>query len=171
MISTLLAQYPWLARIGVVVVLVASPVVARWLRSRPRLAWMCIVLAGLLVVAVTLVPDSTRTADQCDVSFAFGNLLQIESLANMVLFIPLALALTAATDRALLAFAVGTGLSAAIEVAQWLVPAIGRSCTTTDWVANSVGAALGAALAALGLWMSGRSSSRRSRRGTSGARR
>lgn len=53
--------------------------------------------------------------------------------------------------RALLGAAAGLGagvlLSALIETTQALVPAIGRSCSTGDWLANAVGAAIGGLLA------------------------
>jgi VanZ family protein len=44
-------------------------------------------------------------------------------------------------------FLAGAALSAAIEVFQGLVPAIGRSSDTNDWAMNTAGAA-GAALVA-----------------------
>ena len=62
-----------------------------------------------------------------------------------------ALLFAVATRRVLLAFLAGTGLSIAIEAVQALVPAIGRSCDTTDWTSNTIGVAIGVALAWLAL--------------------
>ena len=151
MISTLLAEYPWLARGGVGVALVVAPFVAGWLLPRQRVAWALAYLSAAAIAGLTLLPDGTRRVAGCELPVAVADLLGVEPLANVVLFLPLALALTAATGRPLPAFLVGLGASAAIELVQWAVPAIGRSCTSTDFVANTVGAALGAALAALGL--------------------
>ncbi|MCC9177270.1 VanZ family protein [Arthrobacter sp. zg-Y750] len=50
-------------------------------------------------------------------------------------------------------FVAGVGLSALIEAVQAFVPVLGRSCTATDWLANSAGALTGAVLAAAALWI------------------
>jgi len=151
MISTLLAQYAWVARIGFAAVLIATPFVARWLHTRRRVAGVLLCLAAALIVFTTLIPDPTRIVAGCELPFAFTDLIRVDSLANILLFVPLTLAMTVLTRRRLLAFAVGTGASAAIELAQWLAPTLGRSCTSTDWIANTLGAALGVGLASLGL--------------------
>jgi VanZ family protein len=68
-----------------------------------------------------------------------------------VLFVPPALLLAVATRRPVLALLLGASLSAAIELVQALVPAIGRSCDTNDWTSNTIGAAIGAGLGWLAL--------------------
>ncbi|MET1043195.1 MAG: VanZ family protein [Microbacteriaceae bacterium] len=156
MISTLLAEYPVLARGGTALVLILAPFIAAWLRPRQQVAWVLAYLSAAAIAVLTLVPDGTRTVAGCELPFSPSFLLGVEPLANLVLFVPLALTVTAAIRRGLPAFLVGLGVSAAIELAQWAVPAIGRSCTSTDFIANSVGAALGAALAALGMYLASR---------------
>ena len=156
MISTLLAEQPWLTRVGTLLIIVVSPFIAAWLRGRPRVAAvLAAVLFGLVAVA-TLYPTRRIIAQACEIAFDPSDLLRIEPLANIVLFLLPVLALAAATGRPLLAFVVGVGGSAFIELLQGAIPAIGRSCTVTDWAANVVGAALGAALAALGLLLARR---------------
>ena len=56
-------------------------------------------------------------------------------MANLVLFVRPAL----------------FGLSVVLEALQALVPGLGRSCDTTDWLSNTIGAATGAAHAAAAL--------------------
>nr|WP_277604032.1 VanZ family protein [Agrococcus sp. ARC_14] len=82
-------------------------------------------------------------------------MLAPEPLANVVLLVPFALLVGVAVGRPLLgalAGAVaGAALSAAIETVQALVPAIGRSCSTGDWLANTIGAGIGGLLALVAL--------------------
>jgi len=52
--------------------------------------------------------------------------------------------------------AVGSGASAGLEVLQALVPTIGRSCDTNDWLSNTIGAVIGAVIASAALrWAQG----------------
>jgi VanZ family protein len=156
MISTILAQYPWLPRAGIVLVVVLAPFIARWLVPRHRIAWALVGASAAVIAALTLLPDGTRTVAGCELPFSPADLSGVEPLANVVLFLPLTLALSSATRQPVPTFLAGLCLSAAIELLQWGVPAIGRSCTVADWVANTIGAALGAALAALGLLLARR---------------
>jgi hypothetical protein len=151
MIATLLAEYPWLARVGIVIIALVSPFIAAWLRGRRRLAAVLSAVLFVLVAAVTLYPTHRVVLDRCEVAFDPSDLLAIEPLANILLFLLPVLALAAATGRPVLAFLVGVGGSALIELLQWGIPDIGRSCTVTDWVANVTGAALGAIAAAVGI--------------------
>lgn len=160
MAATLLAQNPSLARAGFVLLLLAAPTLAGWLSTRPRAAWTLAAVSAAVVVALTLLPDGQRPGDVCELAFAPRELLRIEPLANIILFVPPALALTAATRRPWAVFALGAGASAVIEALQGAVPEIGRSCTSTDWVANTVGAGLGAALAAAGILVAERRATR-----------
>ncbi|MEP7762609.1 VanZ family protein [Sanguibacter sp. 25GB23B1] len=160
MAASLLAQYPELARACIVVLLLAAPTTAGWLRTRPRAAWGLVLVSGVLLAALTLLPAAPRADMMCELAFAPRDLLRVEPLANIILFVPLTLALTAATRRPWSAFAIGTGASLLIELLQLGLPMIGRSCTSTDWVANTVGAGLGAALASLGLLLADRRAGR-----------
>ena len=52
-----------------------------------------------------------------------------------------------ASRRPWLMLGLGSGASLVIEAVQAVLPAIGRSCDTTDWSSNSIGALVGAVLA------------------------
>ncbi len=73
------------------------------------------------------------------------DLVTLEVVANVVMFVPLGLLLasSARVPRPWLAVAAGLALSAAIETTQIALP--GRYPTLQDVVANTAGAALGAA--------------------------
>lgn len=98
------------------------------------------------VALMTLVPADRRLVQFCVVQWALPTPSRVELMANVVLFVPPALLLAVATRSPARALLVGSGVSAAIELAQALVPAIGRSCDTTDWTSNTIGVAIGAAL-------------------------
>lgn len=68
-------------------------------------------------------------------------------MANVALFFPPVFFATLTTRNPLLTLAAGVTLSAAIEVIQGLVPAIGRSCDTNDWAMNAAGAVIAVLLA------------------------
>ena len=80
-----------------------------------------------------------------------ARLLDPEPLANVVLFGPLVLLDGVVTRRPVPMFLAGAALSAFTEAIQALIPQLGRSCTTTDWLANSAGALTGAVPAAAAL--------------------
>ena len=164
MIATLLAEAPWLVRAVLIAVVVASPFAAFWLDSRRRATWIATCLSGVAIGALTLVPDRPRDDRMCVLSVTPTEMLGPEPAANVLLFVPFAIALTVLLKRPVIAFLVGMGASAVIESAQWLVPAIGRSCTSTDWIANTSGALLGAALAVAGIWAAARRDDSPSRR-------
>ena len=69
-----------------------------------------------------------------------------DALPNLLLYLPAGFLLTILTRRAGGTFVSLVVLSAAIEVGQGL---IGRSCTSADWMTNSLGAALGAGAGAV----------------------
>jgi glycopeptide antibiotics resistance protein len=60
---------------------------------------------------------------------------------------PLVFFAALATRRPLSTLAAGVVLSAAIEVFQGLVPALGRACDTNDWAMNSAGTVVAVLLA------------------------
>lgn len=150
MLSTYLAAYTWLAPAIIATELIVGLLLASVLAARPRASWALAGIAIAAMLALTLYP----TGRESDVGCAFDVellLLAPEPLANIALFVPPALLVTIATRSLLWGALGGAALSAAIEVVQAVAPAIGRACTIDDWLANSIGAALGAGVAALGL--------------------
>ena len=123
----------------------------RWLTPRPTIAWSLLGFSLIPVVVTTLIPVDRRLDEFCVVQWALPTPARVELMANVVLVIPPALLSAVATRRPALAFVLAAALSAAIELIQALVPAIGRSCDTTDWTSNVIGAAIGVALGWLAL--------------------
>lgn len=109
------------------------------LRRAHRLTWALAGLSTLPVIALTLIPTSSKAYDLCTVQFALPTLTRVELIANVALFFPLVFFTTLATHRPLMTLVAGTTLSATIETIQALVPAIGRACDTNDWAMNTVG--------------------------------
>ena len=70
----------------------------------------------------------------------------------MVLFIAPTLLLAVLVRRPVVSLLAMVALSGAIELVQAVVPRLGRSCDTTDWSSNALGALIGAGLGALVLW-------------------
>jgi hypothetical protein len=152
-ISTVLAEYPWVFRLLLTVAVLACVIVgvvllrpSAWAR---RTLGTLAALSLLLVLALTLSPESGGESNGfCGVDGLSAGDLGITGLANIVLFVPFTLWGGLATRRPLAAFAVAVGLSACIEAAQGVFGGLGRSCTTSDWMLNAAGAALGALLCA-----------------------
>jgi hypothetical protein len=139
--------------------LVARPLVRRF-GGRPL--WVGLSVASLGgIAAVTLVPDAP---DAVLPGLAFGRAADgvrrcaadawasvsgfgagLDGPMNVALYLPAGLFLTCWSRRPLPVAAGLCMLSLVIEVLQ--VP-LGRSCQAVDWVANSLGGVLGAALAA-----------------------
>ncbi|WP_413317049.1 VanZ family protein [Agrococcus sp. 1P02AA] len=169
MLSTTLAAYPWLAGVLLAVVVTLGLPAAWWLAQRPRLAWALAVATGVATLLLTLLPTPRQLDVGCAVEWD-ASLTAPEPLANVVLLVPFALLVGVAIGRplagALLGFAAGALLSALIEAVQALVPAIGRSCSTGDLLANAVGAAIGGLLALAALHLARRSRQRAARRGS-----
>jgi hypothetical protein len=152
-ITTFLVEHPWITTVAFATTVAIGPVAGYWLALRPRLAkWLG--LASLLpVVALTLVPASRDLAIGCATEWGFPTFGAVELMANVVLFVPPVLLLGVAVrlpSVVCLGAIVASGL---IEVTQALVPMLGRSCSTNDWLANAIGSALGAAIAVLALWL------------------
>ncbi len=153
MITNHLLGHPWVAPAALVILVVAGPLVGGWLVRRPRLAWLLAGASLLAVAALTLVPVDRETYATCTIQWTLPTPGRVELFANLVLFVPPALLAGVATRRPALVALAGSALSAALEAVQAVVPAIGRSCDTTDWLCNTMGALIGALLAwvALGL--------------------
>lgn len=133
-------------------------------RYGQRVRWALLALSVLPVLALTLVPSGSRP-DQvmCTVQFSVPTLTRVELLSNVALFFPLAFFATLATRRPLSMLAGCSGLSAAIEALQALVPAIGRACDTNDWMMNTIGTVVGVLLALGTVALANRVTSRRRR--------
>jgi hypothetical protein len=153
MISTFLVEIHDLVPALLVVLIAACTVAAALLTRRgDRGRRPLLVLSALSLVpvlAVTMAPTHAgRGIIGCTVQFTGPNLAGVESLANVALLVPTVLFLGLATRQPLIALVAGSALSAAIEAAQALLPALGRACDTDDWLANTIGAGIGAGLAA-----------------------
>lgn len=156
MISTLLVAHPWLSPTALLVLVVAGPFVARWLDGRRTLARVLLAASLVPVVLLTLVPVDRELFARCSVGWALPTVGRVELLANVVLFVPPVLLAAVVLRRPVVAFLGGAAASALVELVQALVPAIGRSCDTNDWLSNTLGALLGALLAWVGLRWGGR---------------
>ena len=102
------------------------------------------------VLLLTLSPTRRSMTFGCAVDWS-PQLTASEPLANVLLFVPLVLLLAVASRRPVRAALAGSAVSLGIELVQAVVTAIGRSCDTSDWIANTAGSAIGATLAAVGL--------------------
>ena len=118
-------------------------------RRGTRIAWSLTASSLLPVAALTLLPslNSQVSGDVCTVQFDYPTFGRVELAANIALFVPLAFFATLATRRPLVVALAGSGLSAAIEALQALLPAIGRACDTNDWMMNTIGTVIGVLLA------------------------
>jgi hypothetical protein len=150
-VTTFLVEHPWITTVAFVTTVAIGPVAGYWLAVRPRLAKRLGLVSLLPVVALTLVPASRDLASGCATEWGFPTFGAVELMANVVLFVPPVLLLGVAVRRPSVVFLGAIVASGLIEVAQALVPVLGRSCSTNDWLANAIGSALGAAIAALAL--------------------
>ena len=151
MITTILVEHPWLSPAALTVMLVVGPFLGAWLSGRPRLAWSLAALSLVPVALLTLVPVDRELYSRCEVAWVLPTVGRVELAANVVLFVAPALLVAVATRRAGLTLVAGSALSAAVEAFQALVPALGRSCSTNDWLSNSIGAVIGAGIGLLAL--------------------
>jgi hypothetical protein len=156
MITNVLIDHPRMSPVALAVFVLVGPLVGAWLATRPRLAWWLCGVSLLPVAVTTLMPTDRQTLGFCTVQWMVPTPGRVELMANVVLFVAPVLFLTVATRRAALALLGGIALSATIELVQALVPAIGRSCDTTDGLSNAIGAALGAALGWIALRLAAR---------------
>lgn len=152
MITTFLVEHAWITTAALIAVVTIGPVAGFWLVNRRRLA-MRLGLASLLpIAALTFIPVNRDLAVGCASEWNPPTLGAVELMANLVLFVPPVLLLGVSGRRpfvVLLGASVGSGL---IEVTQAFVTSFGRSCSTNDWLANTLGALLGAAIVVMVLW-------------------
>jgi glycopeptide antibiotics resistance protein len=114
----------------------------------PHVRWWgrAIAIAGLVAIGIaTLIPEPGRPPGQhfCLVCGSFGG---VDAFLNVLLFVPLGIGLAMAGISRSRAIAMMLGLSALIEIAQLLVIP-GRDSTVGDVINNTLGGALGFALA------------------------
>ena len=153
MIYDALLAVPWLMPAVLVILVVVGPPLGAFLADRRRLDIIFAVASLLPIAALTLIPIERELYNLCEIDWILPTFGRVEIFANMVLFVPLALFVGVALKRPLVAFFAASALSAIVEVVQAAIPVIGRSCDTGDWLANTIGAAIGALLAAAALWM------------------
>lgn len=160
MITNFLLDHSWMSPAALVLLVLAGPWVGAWATNRTRVAWWLFAISLLPVALTTLIPTSRVTGAFCTVQWSLPTPGRVELMANVVLFVAPALFLTVATRRPWLALLGGIALSASVELTQALVPAIGRSCDTTDGLSNTIGAAIGAALGWAALRIAARAAER-----------
>lgn len=151
MITNILLEHAWMSPTALACLVVLGPVVGRWLMTRPRLAWILAGFSLLPLLALTLVPVDRELFARCTVQWALPTPGRVELMANVVLFVAPVLLAGAATRRPAIVLVGAIGLSTCLEAFQALVPAIGRSCDTSDWLCNTIGAVVGAMLAGISL--------------------
>lgn len=156
MITTFLVAHPWLSPAALLALAVLGPATGRRVADRPPAAWLLTALASLPVAVLTMLPTDRRAFERCEVAWTLPTVGRVELAANVVLFVAPALFAAVATRRPVVALVLASGASALVETVQALVPAIGRSCSTNDWSANTVGATLGVLLGAVALHLAAR---------------
>jgi len=146
-LSTTLVEHPWLTTAALLALVVLGPLAGAWLVPRPRVASSLLTPAGVVVVLFTLLPTQRDLEVGCRVEWSLPTLGAVELMANVVLFVPVVLVAGVLTRRPLLVLGLAVAASAVIEVIQAFVTGLGRSCSTNDWLSNSLGGLLGAVLA------------------------
>lgn len=154
MISTIFRGNPWLVpaflALGLLLGCVMLYVARRRGLSKPLAVLLGWAVAGELVATLYPIHASAGASGTCWVNRdPFTPLLTQQGLMNVAMYIPLAFFAVALFRRPALIAASCIVLSAATELTQAVTANIGRSCTSEDLVANSLGAAIGAATAVL----------------------
>lgn len=163
MTTTFLVEHRWIP-VAILVLLVGlGPPLGGWLAGRPRVARGLAVLAALPVLLLTLAPVDRELFARCAWEWTLPTPDRVELFANVALFAPPVFLAAVASRRPLPTVVLGSAASAAIEALQAAVPAIGRSCSSDDWVSNSAGAVIGGAVAVAALWLAGRRTARAGR--------
>jgi VanZ family protein len=150
-ISTVLVGHPWLPPTALALLVLFGPFVGWWLTAPPWIARWLTAAALLPVAMLTLVPVDRQLSMRCEVAWSIPTVGRVELAANVVLFVAPVLLASAATHRPILAGVAASGLSAAVEAIQALIQALGRSCSTNDWLSNTIGVVIGALLGWLAL--------------------
>jgi VanZ family protein len=150
-ITTILVEHPWLSPTALAVLVVVGPLAGAWLLTQPRAARVLLAASLLPVAMLTLVPVDRKLYSRCEVAWSLPTVGRVELAANVVLFVAPVLLAAVVVRRWAPALVAGVALSAVVEAFQALVPALGRSCSTNDWLSNSIGAVIGAGLGLLAL--------------------
>ena len=150
-ITDLLVDRPWLSPSALGVLVVLGPLIGRRLVARPRLTWWLAGAFSLPVVVLTLAPVDRRLFERCTVHWSLPTPWRVELMANVVLFVAPVLFAAVATRRPVVTLVAASALSVGLETLQAVAMAIGRSCDTNDWLSNTIGAVVGAMLAAASL--------------------
>lgn len=150
-LATILVEYPWMTTAALVGLIALGPVAGARLVPRPQFTRVLLGLSIMAVALLTLVPTSRELSVGCTMEWDVPSLGAVELIANVILFVPVALLAGVLTRRPLVVLLVASGASVLVETVQALAPALGRSCSTNDWLSNTLGALLGALLAAAAL--------------------
>lgn len=151
MITTFLVEHRWITTVAFWLLVVAGPVLGAWLVSRPRLATGLGLASLVPTLALTLVPSGVPSTVRCVAEWSLPTFGAVEIMANVLLFAVPVLLLGVGFRAPLRVLLVASLGSAAIEAVQAVATSLGRACTTGDWLANTVGAAMGAVLAILAI--------------------
>ncbi len=108
-------------------------------------------LSTLVIALATLFPASGEPVVGCTIEWDFPTLGAVELMGNLVLFVPAVLLAGVLTQRPLGVLIAASGASLLVEVIQAFATVLGRSCSTNDWLSNTLGALLGTVLAAAAL--------------------
>ncbi|WP_217132936.1 VanZ family protein [Leucobacter chinensis] len=146
MLATHLVEYPWVTPTVVLCFAIVSVFVGPWLLVRKGLTRVLLGIAFFAVVALVFTPTGREMSMVCEVEWMLPLPKYVEPFANLAMFVPLAYFAALASGRPIVTAIVASAGSALIETVQALVSALGRSCSTGDWLSNTLGAVLGAAL-------------------------
>ncbi|WP_326680848.1 VanZ family protein [Streptomyces sp. NBC_01237] len=117
----------------------------------PALLPALAVAATAGIVTVTLLPSSAGiSSGQCDAGMPRHVLTSSSALLNIALFVPATVLAVTASRRPVTIAATFVASSGGIEFLQSVLP-LGRACSVTDMVANSIGSLIGTALGVLGM--------------------
>ena len=109
---------------------------------RPGRRLLLVAAAVVIVLALTVLPNGGGSGIQLRPFASISH--EVESVENVLLFMPLGGALAFVGIRFRRAIAFGAALSAAIELVQLAIP--GRWTSVDDWIFNTVGTAVGFAV-------------------------
>lgn len=156
--TDILIERPWMSPAALILLITLGPLIGAWLVPRQQLARLLLAASLLPVAVLTLVPIDRELYARCSIALEWSLPTpgEVESLANVVLFVAPVLLAGVVLRRPLLACILGSVLSLGLEALQALLLSIGRSCDSSDWFANTLGAAIGALLAAVALLLARR---------------
>jgi glycopeptide antibiotics resistance protein len=165
-LSTLLVHLPWLAFSVLIGIVLLGPFAGAWLAGQPRTTSALLAISALGIAVLTLYPEGDPQPEvTCAVAVPYLSPTAVESIANIVLFMPVAVLAALRWRRPIVAILGASALSAIIEAVQAFVPLIGRACDTSDWITNTIGAVLGGVVAVAALaWHRYRAASTRTGR-------